>query len=280
MSSIGALPSGLADPAVASLPDGRVVLLGGLDEGGGSASSVMVLAGTGASGRGSLPEPQHDAEAATLGRSVYLFGGGGVSSFAHILRYDPATGSVAHVGDLPAPASDVSVAAIGQTAYVVGGYDGARWLDTIVAWQPGSAARVLAHLPFGLRYAAVAAIGTRLFIAGGTTPDGLSDVILRFDPATGAVARVGRLPVALAHTSAAPLAGRMVIVGGRRQLSGDRTAAILAVDPRSGAVRAVGALPHPLSDAAVTVSGNRVLVIGGETPAGVQRAIFALSPTG
>lgn len=279
VASAGSLPSAVAFPAVASLPDGRVVLLGGLIASGGSTDSITVLSGSSVVRQGTLPQPQHDAQAAALGSDVYVFGGGDVSSYSHILRYDPAAGTVSSAGTLPAAASDVAVAAIGQTAYVVGGYDGTHWLDTILAWQPGSSPRVVAHLPFGLRYAAVAAVGGRLIIAGGTTPDGLSDAILSFDPASGSVTRLGRLPVGLAHTSAATVADRVLIVGGRRSSSGDQTATILSVDPSSGAVRRVGRLPQPLSDAAVTVSGNHVLVLGGETSAGPQGGILTLTAT-
>ena len=134
--------------------------------------------------------PQHDAQAARLG-DVYVFGGGVVSSYDHILRYDPATDRVAAVGRLPSAASDVAVASLGDTAYVVGGYDGASWLDTILAWRPGSAPRVVGRLPVGLRYAAVAAVGCCLLIVGGTTPRGISDAIVSFDPATGSVSRIG-----------------------------------------------------------------------------------------
>jgi N-acetylneuraminic acid mutarotase len=172
----------VADPAVAALPDGLLALLGGLDESGGSTAAITVLSGAAVARHDALPQPQHDAEAAVLGSDVYVFGGGGVSSYAHIVRYDPATGAVSYAGALLAPASDVAVAAIGRTAYVVGGYDGSRWLDTILAWNPGSAPRVVAHLPVGLRYAAVAAVEGRLIIAGGTTPNGLSNAILSLIP--------------------------------------------------------------------------------------------------
>src|SRR5581483_8946498 len=122
--STGSLPAPLSAPAFAQLPDGRVVVLGGLDASGSSTGAILVLSGTSVSRREALPEPQHDAQAATLGSAVYVFGGGGTSELSHILRYDPRTGAVTQVGSLPTPASDVAVAGIGGTAYVVGGYDG------------------------------------------------------------------------------------------------------------------------------------------------------------
>ncbi len=175
-------------------------------------------------------------------------------------------------------ASDVAVAALDGVAYVVGGYDGTHWLDTILAWRPGTSPRVVAHLPFGLRYAALAADGERLIVAGGTTATGVSDAILSFDPATGKVQRLGRLPVALTHASAAAVDGRVLVIGGRRLLDGGQTSAILAVDPASGRTRQVGRLPQPLSDASVSSVGDAVIVAGGESTSGTQNAVLSLAP--
>jgi len=257
-----------------------VLLLGGLDAGGGSSAAIVSLQAGAARARGSLPGPQHDAQAAVLGGAVYVFGGGVVASYDHILRVDPATGAAAVVGRLPRPQSDVAVATIGDTAYVVGGYDGTAPLDTIVAWRPGTAAaRVVARMPFGLRYPAVAAVDGRLIIAGGTLADGVSDAILTYDPALhGAVVQTGVLPRAVTHASAVALGGKVYVVGGRRTANGTRTAAIVQIDPATSAATQIGALPHPLSDAAVVASAGRVLVAGGEDAAGTaQRGVLTLT---
>ena len=274
----GQLPTAIEDAATAPLDGGRVLLLGGLDAADTSTASITELTGSSAAARGALPTPQHDAEAARIGRYVYVFGGGEISSYDHILRYDPATGVVAQVGTLPTPASDVAVAALGGVAYVVGGYDGTNWLDTILAWRPGGPLRVAGRLPFGLRYAALAADRGRLIVAGGTTPAGVSDAILSFDPATGQVGRIGQLPVALTHASAAQVDGRVLVIGGRRQLAGDQTSMILAVDPDSGITRRVGRLPRALSDASVASVGKTIVVAGGESENGVQRGVLTLTP--
>jgi hypothetical protein len=225
-----------------------------------------------------LPVPQHDAQAALLGRYVYVFGGGQSSSYDHILRYDPVSGTVINAGTLPSAASDVGVTEIGSTAYVVGGFNGTTSLDTILAWRPGEKPRAVGRLPSGLRYAAVAASGGRLIIAGGTTPSGMSNSILSFDPASGSVSRIGQLPFALTHSSAAPADGRVLIIGGRRQLTGARTDAILAINPATGRVRQVGALPQALSDAAVASSGAHITVAGGENTGGTSGTVLSLAP--
>jgi hypothetical protein len=275
--SIGSLPSAIQDAAIAPLGGGRVALLGGIDASGGSIATITVLAHGSTAGGGTLPVPQHDAQAARLGRYVYVFGGGEFSSYDHILRYDPATDRVAAAGQLPTAASDVAVASLADTAYVVGGYDGASWLDTILAWRPGSPPRVVGRLPVGLRYAAAAAAGDRLLIVGGTTPSGISDAIFSFDPATGSVSRIGRLPQARTHASAAAIGGRVLLIGGRRTLDGGQTRAILSIDPVTGRSRRVSSLNGPLSDAAATTVGNEVVVAGGLSASGAQRELLALT---
>ena len=276
--NMGTLPAAVEDAAVAPAGAGRVALLGGIDAAQSSTDQITIVDGGATSDGGTLIAPQHDAQAARLGAYVYVFGGGVVSSFDHILRYDPSSRQVTQVGALPTSASDVAVSTVGSTAYVVGGYDGVHPLDTIVAWRPDMGVRVVGHLPTGLRYAAVAGAGDRLIIAGGSAgpSETLSDVIFSFDTATGALARIGRLPVALTHASAVTLDGQVLVVGGRRSLDGSQTDAILAIDPVSGRVRTAGHLPSPLSDAAVTTSGERVVVAGGASPAGTERAIIAL----
>ena len=144
---------------------------------------LAIRGGSASCRRHACPGPQHDAQAAALGREVYVFGGGVIASYDHILAVSRSGAGARPIGRLPRVQSDVAVATIGGTAYIVGGYDGVEPLDTIVAWRPGGVARVVARLPFGLRYAAVAAVGGKLVIAGGTLADGVSDAILTYDPA-------------------------------------------------------------------------------------------------
>ena len=277
----GALAAAVQDAAVASV-GGRLLLAGGIDSAGASTSAIVATAGGGGGGgalAARMPEPQHDAQAATLGGAVYVFGGGDIASYTHILRLDPAGGAVAHAGVLPQRSSDVAVATLGGTAYVVGGFNGVAPLDTIVAWRPGAPARIVARLPVALRYAAVAAVAGRLIIAGGTSASGVSDAIWSYDPAERTVLQVGVLPAALTHASAVVVGGRVYLVGGRRAVSGAQTAQIVEIDPASAVATVVGALPAPLSDAAVAVAGGRIVVAGGEDAAGrPQRAVLALTP--
>jgi N-acetylneuraminic acid mutarotase len=172
------------------------------------------------------------------------------------------------------------VTALNGTAYVVGGFDGSSALNTIVAWAPGGQAHAVGHLPVALRYAAVAAVKGSLLVIGGSTPTGASTAIYRFQPGTGTVQQIGRLPQPVTHGSAAVLGSTVYMVGGRGDSTTSQSAGIWAINPATGAVRPAGRLPQPLSDAGVLALGNGILVAGGHAPAGTQGAVGELVPVG
>src|SRR5204863_9184034 len=62
----GSLPAPLQDPAVAALPAGRAMALGGLDAADASTSAIRVVSRGTARQVGQLPQAVHDAAAATL----------------------------------------------------------------------------------------------------------------------------------------------------------------------------------------------------------------------
>lgn len=274
------LAGALQDPGTAALGAGRFVLLGGLDAADSSTSGVIVGTTSAARQVASLPNRQHDAQAATLGGRVYLFGGGQFTEYDHILSFDPGAGTVSTAGALPRPSSDVAVAADGRSAYVVGGYDGVNSQDTILRYTPGSGTRVVGRVPVALRYAAVTMAGKAVIIVGGSTPAGTaSSAIYRFNPATGQVRQIGSLPRPLTHAGVATLGGYVYVVGGRGSDSTSQTAAIWSINPTTGRVRAAGALPAPTSDAGVIGLGSAIVVAGGRTAAGTQSAVGELTPT-
>ncbi len=272
-----ALPAPLQDAAAVVLADRTLALLGGLDANDTSTAAVMVLAGSHVATVARLPLAQHDAQGALLAGRAYVFGGGQVSSYDHVLRFDPA-GGVSAVGALPRPASDVAVAAVDGSAYVIGGYDGEQALDTILAWRPGQPARLVGRLPFSLRYAAVAAIGGQILILGGSHGEAAQTEILRFDPRSGQVRPIGRLPRPVTHAAAVALGSYVYLLGGRGSSPESQTAAILAIDPLDGAVTPAGRLPLALSDAAAGVVGGRVLIAGGQSSGATQSSVFAAEP--
>ena len=275
----GSLPAPLQDPSSAVV-GGKALLFGGLTAADASTDQIVELDSTGGRIVGHLPSARHDTGAAAIGRYAYVFGGGdGVSQLDQIVRVDPATGSASVVGSLPAASSDSSAAAIGGTAYVVGGYTGTQWLNTIVAWRPGASARVVARLPLAVRYAAVASAGGHLVIAGGSLQDGsASSAVFEFTPGKPAPVRIGTLPAATTHATAAAIGTTVYVIGGRGANLGSATDRIVSVSIGSRKVAAAGVLDSPLSDLAGVALGGRVLVVGGNGAGGTVSAIGVLRP--
>jgi Kelch motif len=274
------LAAAVQDPAGAAFAADRFVLLGGLTAQDTSTADVVQADLRGPLHTASLPNAQHDAQAAQLAGKVYVFGGGQFNQYDHILAYDPAANAISNAGSLPSAASDVAVAAAGDSAYVIGGFDGVHWLNTILAWQPGSRPRVVGRLPVPLRYAAAAAAGGYVVIAGGTTPHGVSNAIVRFDPRTRELRVLGHLPHALTHAGAAAIGDTVYIVGGYGESGESRTARLWAINPAAGSIRAAGRLPHPLSDAGVLSAAGGIIVAGGRTAAGTEASVGKLVPAG
>jgi len=270
----GRLDAPLQDAAAVSLDNSRAMLLGGLTAADTSTDAVSVISRNGQRASGRLLTAVHDAAAAKLGRSVYLFGGGdGARQHDEIVRVGRGV-----IGRIPAPSSDQAAAAIGGTAYIVGGFTGTHWLDTVVAWTPGRRARIVAHLPTPVRYAAVTAAGGKLIVAGGSLPDGeASSRVLEYSPASGVLRRLGRLPEPTTHAAAAELGGLAYVIGGRGASLDTPTSRIEAIDPRTGQVRTAGHLRQPLSDASAISLGASILVAGGRSADGTQSSVLALS---
>ena len=178
-------------------PDGkRLLVLGGLDAAGASASGVFsVDPGTGRLvPAGSLAQPVHDAAAATLGGTAYLFGGGDTSSTTAVQAID-AGGTARVVGHLPAPRSDLVAATVGGQIYLIGGYDGRTLSAAVLRTRDGRTFSTAARLPVPVRYPAVAAGGGKIYVFGGETANG---VATRSDPGDRhhQWQRLGRRPAA------------------------------------------------------------------------------------
>jgi len=258
---VGRLPVAASRLAVAALPGGRVLVLGGLV---GGTSSAQILAGPPARlvRVGRLPAPTHDDAAVRLGGRVYLLGGGQASSSDAIVRVS-AGGRAVRTGSLGEPLSDLGAAAVGHTAYIAGGYTGAAYATGILAFRGGTPT-LAARLPVGLRYAGVAALGGVLYVAGGVTPSGPSAAVYAFDPRTRAVRQVATLPAPVAHAPLVALGGALYLIGG------DGSADVLRID-RSGAVSVAGRLPAPLANAAAVAIGRAIYVFGGDGSDAVYR---------
>jgi YVTN family beta-propeller protein len=273
--ALGNLTAPVQDAASAPW-HGSALLAGGLTAADTSTSDVVLVRGR--VRLSPLPTALHDATAGALGGAVYVFGGGdGVHQLDSIVRVTP--GAPVTVAHLPEPSSDQAGAVLGGAEYVVGGYTGTTWLNTIVRWRPGGPPRVVGRLPVALRYAAVAAVEGKIVIAGGSTPAGTaSDEVLAFDPATGRVTRIGRLPNPTTHAAAAALGTRVYVIGGRSATVDTPTAAIAAVDPQARTVTVAGTLASARSDLAAVGLPGKILLAGGRGASGTVGTVSELVP--
>lgn len=255
----------------------RLLIAGGLDASGASASGIFAL--DPADGRirpvGSLAAPLHDAAGALLGSAVLVLGGGSPVTTADVERFIPGQGASV-VGRLPAPRSDAQAVVLGGRAYLVGGYDGARATAAVLATRDGRRFVAVASLPVPVRYPAVAVVGTTIYLFGGErVGGGDTNAIQAVDPARGTARVVGRLPVTLAHGIGVTLGGSAYIAGGRAD--GAASARVWRYDPARRTAVAAGSLPSPVTNAGAATADGAAYVIGGlNRSGGATRAVSVL----
>ncbi len=269
---VGSLPEPLSRASAVGLPNGRVLVVGGL---AGGASTDQILIGTPPRLRsiGRLPTSGHDAAAALLGGSAYIFGGGQAVSTDTVVRVNPATGASLVAGKLDEPLSDLGAAVVGGHVYLVGGYTGTRYASAVLRYAGGGRTTVSARLPAGLRYAGVAALGGLIYVAGGLTPSGETDAVYAVDPVAGTVHRIGSLPAPTASAALVALGGALYLVGGKTT-AGTPVAAVLRIDPRTGTTSVAARLPRGLAEPAAVALAGTIVVLGGEN----SDAVYELTP--
>jgi hypothetical protein len=250
------LPAPVEREVAVSTPAG-ILIAGGLDSAQQSTSGIYLFdPRTGALRRlGAVPQPFHDAAGAVIDQRLFVFGGGAATSSSAVQAFDLRTGWRGVVAQLARPLSDVSSATIGRTVYLVGGYDGTRPRPEIYRTRDGIHFALVGHLPVGLRYPAVGAADGDLFIAGGVSTNGAVSTVYRFDPRSGHVSAVGRLPVASAHAVAVTVGSSIEVLGGSPQVSARINGINGAVSPMRLA----------FDDANGAVAGGRTsYVLGGD----------------
>ena len=255
---------------------GAIWILGGLDASGASTAAVLrVDQATGTvSAAGPLPFATHDAAAAWIGSSAYVFGGGQAGSSDWVQAFTPGQGAKL-VGHLPHARSDLSAVAGKGGALLAGGYDGALAAMEVIETRDGTAFSPVARLTLPVRYAATVAVQGKLYLFGGSWDGVPRRAVQVVDLAAGTSRVVAMLPVALSDASAVVLAGAVWILGGRTP-SGP-TAAILRFDPESGLVTAGGSLPAAVADAAAVSYGGAGYLVGGETAASTTAGVVRLT---
>jgi Kelch motif len=242
-----------------------LLLAGGLSPTGASSSSIThIEVATGAQDRaGQLAVPTHDAGAATLGSTNFIFGGGTTSSIATVQALTPGT-PAAVVASLPQPRSDLAAVTVGRAIYIVGGYNGNTESGTILRSTDGTHFTEFATLPITVRYPAVAVRGATIWVMGGEHHGKPVALIQGIDTNSGRVTRLGALPQALSHSAALVIDGNIVLAGGRSP-DGSATSAVVEFGPDSTYGHLIGHLSHPVSDAGAAVVGGVGYILGGQS---------------
>jgi len=211
------------DVASAVLPDGRLLVIGGVSGDGQPISQVSVYDPALAtwSPAGAMNEARGGHTATVLADGRVLIAGGrtttGFTASAEI--YDPATGGSTTFGLLSVPRADHAAARLADgRVLIVGGSDGAAVLATAEILDPstGSSSPLAASLVTPrAKPSATALLDGHVLVAGGN--DGTQDLASAeiFDAATGTFAltaslnapRSGHLAILLPHNNEVLIAG-------------------------------------------------------------------------
>jgi hypothetical protein len=103
-----------------------------------------------------------------------------------------------------------------------------------------------------------------LLIAGGQTSTGLSTAVYAFDPASGRVALLARLPAPVAHAAAIVRGSTLYVVGGT-DATGAPIGAISAINLSTHAVAQLARATSSRADAASAQLGATTFLIGGRS---------------
>jgi N-acetylneuraminic acid mutarotase len=265
------LPAALSREVVLPLGSG-LALFGGL--GTGNKTNANLIAVDPTNGKnvtlGLLPHPVHDAAGATIGTTLYVFGGGAATeaAFVQAFTFDQNNKSKpSTVGSLPAKRADLATASASGSVFLVGGFDGKVWLPGVLETSDGTTFTTIAQLSTPVRYPAAAALNGKLYVFGGEVSPSQADAttIQQIDLQSHAVTIVGQIAGGLSHAVATNLNGVVYVFGGRS--GGHAVDTVSVFDPVSGQLQPVGHLPAPTSDMGIATLNQTVFLVGGENDA-------------
>ena len=250
------------------LPNGKVLVAGGLGASGSLASAELYDPATGAwSATGSLATARDFHSATLLPNGKVLVAGGSNGSFLGSAElYDPATGAWSATGSL-ATARDFHSATLlpNGKVLVAGGYNGS-YLASAELYDPDTGAWSATESLATARsiHSATLLPNGKVLVAGGLNGSYLASAEL-YNPATGAWSATVSLATARAsHTATLLPNGKVLVAGG---YNGSSLASAELFDPNSGASgswSATGSLATArYAHSATLLPNGKVLVAGG-----------------
>lgn len=163
----------------------------------------------------SKPLPVSNAQAATVGDLIYVFGGTDASGQPTdvVEAYDPVQDRWQTVGIMPHPIAGYALAVWEDQVYLFGGWDGEQYLTSVYAYNPATGEwSLLPPLETSRAFAAVAVLNGHIYLLGGY--DGRVDMadVRVFDPRAY---MAGHNPWGTAQAMLSPRGGATAVVVGR-----------------------------------------------------------------
>ena len=250
--------------AIAS--DGRIFILGGMDETSELAQRVIALdlASNRWATKGPLRKPRYFHCGASLHGRLYVLGGAGddrsEGTLASAERYDPALDRWETVPDLPHRRSHAVAVARGDRLYVIGGYAKDRGNVGEVdifdprtnAWSAGP------PLPVAVHGCAAAVVDGVIHVMGGDEAP-RQHLVLHED----AWKPAAPLPAGRLFARAEESGGRLYLVGGGSNEDSSEFRSMLEYDPATDSWSRKADAPHPFYHFDTAAVGGRIFAIGG-----------------
>ncbi len=195
---------------------------------------------------------------------MYLAGGRSTRQQA----FDPVTHAWSDVASLPMALDHIQATELGGLVFYVGGLDGypGNSYGGVNVYDPATNSFTpAASLPAGRDRGAggIVTYQGKVYVAGGFHTGGSVAWFDVYDPATDTWSSLPDVPERRDHTSAAVVAGKLYLIGGRTYGTGRRPENDVFDFATGQWSTGLAPLPTLRAGAATVVFGDEVLVIGG-----------------
>lgn len=257
--------------------DGRVYVVGGIDDRGGTVDDLLVYEpeADAWSAAAPLPAPLHHVNVAAYQGRLYVLGGlrpsfGAVGS---AWVYDPEDDAWSAIAPMPAGTERGAgaVGVVGDRIVVAGGEDAGGALATVSAYVPATDSwdQELPSLPAARNHLMGAVVGDTLHVIGGRGA-GIDDVaaeVFALPAGAGAWQTRAPMPTARGGAAAGVVGGEIIVVGGEGNAAASSGvfAQAEAYDPVADQWRALPDMSVPRHGMGAAGIGERLYVPGGAT---------------
>jgi WD40 repeat protein len=266
----GSMRTPRALPTATRLPNGKVLVTGGVGTPGALAATELYDPASGiwsATGAMASPRYYHTATLLPNGK-VLVTGGFATTSLATAVLYDPASGTWSTTGSMISPRYLHAATLLPNgKVLVTGGHSGAALLTTAEVYDPASGTWSAAGAMASRRYLHTATLlpNGKVLVAGGyIISNSLAGAEL-YDPASGTWSATGAMASPRSYHTATLLPnGKVLVAGGTGSTSLLSTAEVY--DPASGTWSATGSIASTrLSHTATLLPNGKVLLAGGDS---------------